>query len=379
MTEHKSRRTFLKQAGTVAAATGVVGLTGCAQSDCSQPAAGASGVAQFEPVKWKMVTTWPKNFPGLGRGAETIARYINEMTAGRIEVKVYGGGELVPPFEAFDAVSRGTAEMSHGASYYWKGKTEAAQFFTAVPFGLNIQEMNGWLYHGGGLELWRELYEPFGIVPFPGGNTGLQMGGWFNKEINSVDDLVGLKMRIPGMGGEILKRAGATPQAIPGAEIYTSLQSGVIDATEWVGPYNDLAFGLNEVGQYYYYPGWQEPSAALECCVNKEAYESLPEDLQRIVAIACQAGDLDMQADFTANNHKALAQLREQGLDMRPFPDDVLNRLADIAEEVVAEVADNDELSNRIYQSYMAFQESVRGYHKASEHSYGDFIHSRRK
>ena len=186
--------------------------------------------------KWKMVTTWPKNFPGLGTGANKLAELIGEMSGGRITVKVYGAKELVPAFEVFDAVSRGTAEMGHGAAYYWKGKSEAAQFFSTVPFGMTAQEMNGWLYYGGGLELWTELYAGFDLVPAPAGNTGVQMGGWFNKEINSVDDLKGLKMRIPGLGGEVLKRAGGTPVNLPGGELFTSLQSGAIDATEWVGP-----------------------------------------------------------------------------------------------------------------------------------------------
>ena len=205
-----------------------------------------SKLAKAEPkYKWKMVTTWPKNFPGLGTGANLLAKLITEMSGGRIEVKVYGAKELVPAFEVFNAVSSGNAEMGHGASYYWKGKSEAAQFFAAVPFGLNAQEMNSWLYYGGGMELWKEIYAEFNLIPAAAGNTGVQMGGWFNREIKSINDLKGLKMRIPGLGGEVLKRAGGTPVSLPGGEIYTSLQSGAIDATEWVGPYNDLAFGFS--------------------------------------------------------------------------------------------------------------------------------------
>ena len=196
---------------------------------------------------------------------------------------MYGAGELVPAFEVFDAVSRGTAEMGHGAAYYWKGKSEAAQFFAAVPFGMNAQEMNAWFYYGGGLELWREIYAPFGLMPAPAGNTGVQMGGWFNKEINRLDDLKGLKMRIPGLGGEVLRRAGGTPVNLPGGEIFTALQTGAIDATEWVGPYNDLAFGLHKAAKYYYYPGWHEPGTTLEAIVNKQAFDALPKDLQSIV------------------------------------------------------------------------------------------------
>ena len=241
------RRAFLTGAGAATVALG----------------AGIKTAEAKPEHKWKMVTTWPKNFPGLGTGAENLATLIGEMSAGRIEITVYGANELVPAFEVFDAVSQGTAEMGHGAAYYWKGKSEAAQFFATVPFGLTAQEQNGWFYYGGGLELWTELYAEFGLVPAPAGNTGVQMGGWFNKEINSVSDLEGLKMRIPGLGGEVLKRAGGTPVSLPGGELFTSLQSGAIDATEWVGPYNDLAFGLYKAAKYYYYPGWHEPGTTL--------------------------------------------------------------------------------------------------------------------
>ena len=209
-------------------------------------------------------------------------------TSGRLKIKVYGGGELVPPFEVFDAVSRGTVEMGHGAGYYHKGKVDAAVFFTAIPFGMTNNELNGWMYYGGGLELYQEVYSPFNLVPFPTGNTGVQMGGWFNKEINSIDDLRGLKMRIPGLGGEVLRRAGGTPVTLPGAEIFTALQTGAIDATEWVGPYNDASFGLHKAAKYYYYPGWHEMGPMLQCTVNKEAWDSLPADLQEIVRTSCQ-------------------------------------------------------------------------------------------
>lgn len=182
--------------------------------------------------KWKMVTAWPKNFPGMGTGANRLAELIGELSGGRIRVKVYGAGELVPAFEVFDAVAQGTAEMGHSSASYWKGKSETAQFFTAVPFGMTAQERNGWLYHGGGLALWTELYAGFGLVPAPAGNTGVQMGGWFNRKIKSLADLSGLKMRIPGLGGKILKRAGGTPVNLPGSELFIALQSGAIDATE---------------------------------------------------------------------------------------------------------------------------------------------------
>jgi TRAP-type mannitol/chloroaromatic compound transport system substrate-binding protein len=322
-------------------------------------------------VKWKMVTTWPKNFPGLGTGANNLAKLITEMSGGRIRVKVYGAKELVPPFEVFDAVSRGTAEMGHGAAYYWKGKSEAAQFFAAVPFGLTAQEMNGWLYHGGGMALWEEVYARFNLIPAAAGNTGVQMGGWFNKEINSLADLKGLKMRIPGLGGEVLKRAGGTPVNLPGGELYTSLQSGAIDATEWVGPYNDLAFGLYKAAKYYYYPGWHEPGTTLEAIINKSAFEALPRDLQSIVRHACQVVNQDMLAEYTARNNAALHTLvSKHKVKLRAYPDDVLKKLRQLSDQVVAEVAARDPLSKKVYDSFRQFRAQVIDWHRISEQAY---------
>ncbi|MGD8743030.1 MAG: TRAP transporter substrate-binding protein [Granulosicoccaceae bacterium] len=332
----------------------------------------ASGKASAKArYKWKMVTTWPKNFPGLGTGANYLAGLIGEMSGGRIEVKVYGAKELVPAFEIFDAVSRGTAEMGHGASYYWKGKSEAAQFFAAVPFGLTAQEMNAWFYHGGGMQLWEEVYAPFGLVPGAAGNTGVQMGGWFNKQINSVDDLKGLKMRIPGLGGEVLRRAGGTPVSLPGGEIFTSLQSGAIDATEWVGPYNDLAFGLYKVAKHYYYPGWHEPGTTLECFINKKAFEALPKDLQSIVRHATRVANQDMLAEYTARNNQALGTLvNTHKVDLRRFPDDVLGRLKSLSDEVVAEVAAKDAISKKVFESFRSFRDQAMAWHDISERAY---------
>jgi TRAP-type mannitol/chloroaromatic compound transport system substrate-binding protein len=352
------RRGFIKKAGVGALAAGTV-------------LAGAPAVHAAKTIRWKMVTTWPKNFPGLGTGANKLAELIGEMSGGRIKVKVYGAKELVPAFEVFDAVSRGTAEIGHGAAYYWKGKSEAAQFFAAVPFGMTAQEMNAWLYHGGGMELWEETYAPFGVLPMAAGNSGVQMGGWFNREINTVADLNGLKMRIPGLGGEVLKRAGGTPVSMPGSEIFTSMQTGAIDATEWVGPYNDLAFGLHKVARHYYYPGWHEPGTTLECLVNQSAYDSLPADLQSIVTNACRVVNGDMLAEYTARNNTALrALVEEHNVDVRPFPNEVISRLRALSEEVVREIAGKDAISAKVYKSYSEFRQQVVDWHDISERAY---------
>jgi len=321
--------------------------------------------------KWDMVTTWPKDFPGLGTGANTLARMINELSGGRMQVTVYGAKEIVPAFEVFDAVSNGTAQIGHGAAYYWKGKNEAFQFFSTVPFGMNTQEMNGWLFHGGGLELWKEAYEPFNLIPAPAGNTTVQMAGWFNKEINSIEDLKGLKMRIPGLGGEVLGRAGGTPVNMPGGELFTALQTGVLDATEWVGPYNDLAFGFHKVAKYYYYPGWHEPGTTLEAIINKQAYEALPADLQAVVTAACRIANSDMVDEYTANNNAALHELvNKHKVELRRLPDDVLIKLKQISDEVVHEVAKKSDLGQKVFASYSKFRDQAHDWHNISERAY---------
>ena len=364
------RRHFLRRLGSGALAAGAVLAAGCERDKPVQQDTTAAA-AKFEPLKWKMVTTWPKNFPGLGTGANFLAERITQMSGGRIQVKVYGAKELVPAFEVFSAVAQGTAELGHGAAYYWKGKSEAAQFFAAVPFGLTADEMNAWLYHGGGMELWRETYEPFGLVPMAVGNTGVQMAGWFNKEINSVEDLQGLKMRIPGLGGEVLSRAGGTPVSLPGGELFTSLQSGAIDATEWVGPYNDLAFGLYKAAKYYYYPGWHEPGTTLECIVNKAVFDELPDDLQAIVLNAARVANQDMLTEYIARNNQALRTLvDEHQVDVRKLPDSVLDRLRELSDQVVAEVAAKDELSQRVHASFQAFRDQVVAWSDISARAY---------
>lgn len=328
----------------------------------------ASGQQVFH---WKLVTTWPKNFPGLGTAPEKFASIVNKMSQGRLLIKVYGAGELVPAMGVFDAVSTGSAEAGHGAAYYWKGKLASSIFFTAVPFGMTAQEMNGWLYHGGGLELWREAYAPFNLVPMAGGNTGVQMAGWFNKEINSVADVKGLKMRIPGSGGEVWNRLGGTSVTLPGGELYTSLQTGVIDATEWVAPYNDLAFGFHEVAKYYYYPGWHEPGSTLELIINKQAFDALPEDLKAIVETAARYANADMLDEYTARNNAALRELVDvHHVQLRKLPDDVIRELHQASDDYLKELANTDPLTKRVYTSWKNFMEGAKEYHHISEQSY---------
>ncbi len=358
----------------VAALVTVLALWATERSSIAPDQHNATTGARLDPGKkyhWKIVTTWPKNFPGLGRAAENFAEMVALMSDGRFTARVYGAGEIVPAFEVFDAVSQGVADGGHGAAYYWKGKIPSSVFFTAVPFGMTAQEMNGWLQYGGGLELWREAYAPFNLLPMVGGNTGVQMAGWFNTEINSIDDLKGLKMRIPGLAGEVFNAAGGTAVRIPGGELYTSLQTGVIDAAEWVGPYNDLALGLYEVAEYYYYPGWHEPGAALEFIVNKDSFDALPPDLQAIVTVATQAANQMMLDEYTARNNAALRQLvDEHGVKLRRLPDDVLRALARGSEQVMQALIARDPMSAKIYRSWKPFYDGVRAYHHISEQAY---------
>lgn len=332
----------------------------------------AKGATQKTKYKWKMVTSWPKNFPGLGVGAENLASLINHLSNNRIRIKVFGANELIPPLEVFDFVSNGGAELGHSGAYYWKGKSAACQFFSSVPFGMNSQEMNAWLYYGGGIELWEKLYDKFNLIPRPAGNTGVQMGGWFNKEIKSLEDLKGLKMRIPGLGGEVLSRAGGVPVTLAGAEIFTALQTGVIDATEWVGPYNDRAFGLHKAAKYYYYPGWHEPGPTIECIINKNTYNKLPEDLQSIIDVACKAINIDMLSDYTAKNNLALQFLKSKNIKILKFPDEVLLKLKDISKDILKEISQIDSITQEVYLSYTKFSNNVSPWTDISDKAYLD-------
>ena len=330
-----------------------------------------------ETFNWRLVTSWPKNYPGLGMAPERIADLVEEMSDGQMKITVYGAEEQVPAFGVFDAVSSGSHQMGHSGGYFWKGKVPAAQFFTSVPFGLTADEINAWVNRGGGLELWREIYAPFNIYPIPAGNTGTQMFGWFNKEINSLEDIKGLKMRIPGIGGEVLKEAGGIPVTLPGGELFTALQTGVIDATEWVGPYNDLTFGFHQAAKYYYYPGWHEPGPMLELLINMDAWNSLPKHLQVIIETASKAVNQDMLDEYLAKNNQALTELVEvHGVELRRLPDDVIEEFREISNSILDDLAKEDETISKVYRSYLDFKNNVSAYHKISEDA---FVESRNK
>ena len=348
------RRSFLMHAAA--------GIGGAATSTLAAPA-----ISQ-DRREWRMVTTWPKNFPGLGTGAELLADLITKGTDGRLSVKVFGAGEIVPAFESMDAVASGTVEMGHGAPYYWKGKEPALQFIASMPFGMIAQEQNAWFQFAGGQAIADEVYKELGCKFFPSGNTGTQMGGWFNKEINSLEDYKGLKMRIPGLGGETVKAAGGNVINLPGGEIPPALQSGAIDATEWVGPYNDLAFGLYKSAKYYYYPGWHEPATVLDNFINLKAWESLPDDIKSIVEAANTAVNQLVLSEFGARNNSALAALVDKhGVILKKFPDPVLNGLGALSGEVMNDLASEDARSRKVMDSILTFRKGAIAWTTRSE------------
>jgi TRAP-type mannitol/chloroaromatic compound transport system substrate-binding protein len=322
---------------------------------------------------WKMVTTWPPGFPVLQEGAEKFAENIKAMSNGRLNIKVYAGGELIPALQTFDAVSQGTVEMGHGSAYYWAGKVPEAQLFSTVPFGMTARGMNAWLYEGGGLELWREVYKPFHVIPFPLGNTGVQMGGWFNKQINSLDDIQGLKMRIPGLGGKVFAKAGGNPVLLAGSEVYTSLERNTIDATEWLSPFHDQRLGLYRAAEYYYYPGWHEPGTVLELTINERAWNALPDDLKAIVSNAAMAENLRMFSEMEQKNASALQELKDrEGVQILPFPADMISRLKTLTNETLAEEAANNPKFDKVYQAYDAFRTKDSVWSAISEKAYLD-------
>lgn len=320
----------------------------------------------------KMVTTWPKNFPGLGTSAERLAERITEMSEGALTVKVFAGGELVPALESIDAVIGGTADMSHSAAYYWQGKSKALNFFTGVPYGFTANEISAWINHMGGQELWDEVYDDFGVKAFMSGQTGVQAGGWFREEISSLDDLQGLNFRTPGLAGEVWRRLGVSVINLPGGEIYQALQSGRVDAAEFVGPLTDLALGFYKVANHYYWPGFNEPGLATELAVNKSVYTSLPKSQQEMIRAASQAEYDNMYAEFNARNADSLKTLTEEhGVQVHEFPREFLVAGGNAASEVIEELrSEGDAKTKKVVESYLEARQKLLGWSKIADGAY---------
>jgi TRAP-type mannitol/chloroaromatic compound transport system substrate-binding protein len=367
------RKSFVKKV-----AVGTLGVTllgaGCNTSS-EGPTLNVPNINSNKQYKWKMVTTWPPNFPVVGEVANAFAQWVSTMSGGRMEINVYGAGELIPALEVFEAVSSGAAEMGSGASYYWSGRDASLPFFTSVPFGMNAQQMNAWLYGGGGLALWESLYERFNLVPRPAGNTGVQMAGWFNKEINTIDDFKGLKMRMPGLGAKVLQLAGGTSVLSSGSEIYTNLERGVIDATEWIGPYHDYLMGFHKIAKYYYAPGWHETGSNLEFIYNKRAYDNLPSDLKMILDTACYRANMWVLSEFEARNNEYLQRIRQDSeVSIRTFSAEVIDGLYAYTQEMLNDLTAKDENCKKVYTAYDIFRKGVQSWAKYSEEPYHRLI-----
>ena len=327
----------------------------------------APSIARAQTQKWRMVTSWPKRLPGPGMSAERIAERIRSLSGGRIDITVHAAGELVPAFEVLDAVGNGVADLGHTASFYWQGKMPAASFFTTVPFGLTPGEHVAWIEAGGGQTLWDELYASFGVKPFMGGNTGVCMGGWFRREVKSLADLRGLKLRTLGLGGEVYRRLGATPQTTPPAEILVSLQSGVIDGAEFVGPGTDIALGLYRVALFYYYPGFNKPNGTGECIISLKAWNALSDELKAVVAHACATEANYALAEMERLNAQALEVLvNEHKVKLAVFPDDLIAAARKQANDVLGELAGRSAITGKVHASYAAFRERTAPWSRVS-------------
>ena len=371
----QSRRGLIKGLGLGAAAAALAACgSDSSSADCADPAAPA--VQKKRAKRLTMVTTWPKGLPGLGTAAERVGARITELTEGELEVRVYAAGEFSPALQAYDDVASGAADMYHGAEYYWQAKSPAFSFFTAVPFGMTANEIMGWIDFGGGQKLWEELSGQYGVIAFQATNTGVQMGGWFRREINSLEDFKGLKMRIPGLGGQVVRELGGASETLPGGEIYQALQSGAIDATEWVGPWNDLALGFYQQAPYYYGPGFHEPGASLAMGMNRKTWESLTETQQRIVRAVCSETNQLSFGEFTYENARALKTLvEEHDVQLRSLPDDLTARAREISADVRAQAANAGDLEKRIYES---FEDSLKAMSLWSNYAEGGYLAARR-
>jgi len=362
------RRDFLKLGGAAAVTGGLAGCGGAQSGD-------APTVRSTKRYRWTLGLFVPEDWAIWGEGLQRFATIVDTLSAGRMEIKVVGKGGDAGPLSIFESVSDGDMEMGHAAAYFWDGKAgddlRASPFFTTVPFGMTAAGQYAWLLGGGGQELWEELYAPFDLVPIVLGSTGLQAGGWFNKPIETLADLKDIKMRLPGLGGKVLDRAGGKAETLPGHELYMALETGRIDATEWIGPYHDTMIGFHEVADHYYTGGWHEPGSVLELLINKPAWEGLDAELQGAIRAAAAEVDRWMLAQWRAKDATAYAELqRKEGLTMQPYPAEVITALKPFAQEVLAEVRDSGPLARRIHDSYVEFQELHEAYFQVNEMAY---------
>ena len=369
------RKQFVQTA--LASATAGTALTACRTRGAGNQ---ASSTGALPTLNWQMATSWPVSLDTIFGGATTFSDRVSALTGGKFKITPRSAGEIAPPLEVLNVVSQGAVPCGHTASYYYVGKTPAAAFGTSLPFGLNAQQQNAWLYEGGGLKLLQALYaKKFGVIQFPCGNTGAQMGGWFRKEISTVNDLKGLKMRIPGLGGKVMSKLGVTVQTLPGGEIFQALQTGAIDAAEWVGPYDDEKLGLQKVAQYYYYPGWWEPGPTLELQINLQAWQKLPKEYKDAIQTAAYESNATMLAKYDTRNNEALQRLIQNGVKLRPYSDEILEAAEKASFELYEEYSAKDADFKLIFEQWKAFRDRIYAWNNINEggfirHSYGKIM-----
>ena len=374
-----NRRTFLSSMATKAAGGVVMGVAaGCGMSATPAVQEPSEAVAQesgLPEISWQMATSWPVALDTIFGGAQVFAERVGAMTGGRFKIEPRAAGELAPGTQVLDVVSQGAVPIGHTASYYYVGKSPATAFGTTLPFGLNAQQQNSWLYEGGGLGLMQEFYrEKFNVIQFPAGNTGVQMGGWFNKEVNTAADLQGLKMRIPGLGGQVMAKLGVNVQVLPGGEIFQALQTGAIDAAEWVGPYDDEILGLNKVTSYYYAPGWWEPGPTLEVEINLDEWNKLPEIYQEIVKTAAFEANMTMLARYDARNNDALQRLLDSGVELREYSNEIMQAAEAASFELYDEFSASDADFKSIFEQWSAFRKGIYAWNDVNEGSFARYV-----
>lgn len=369
------RRDFAKTA--LLGAAGATVLSGCGNDDAESDQEGAPNVQTNKQVRWQLVSSFSRSLDTIYGAAQVLADRVERLTDGNFQIRPYSAGELVPAGEVLGSVQNGTFEMGHSASYYFIGKNPALAFDSTVPFGLTARQYRAWIYHGGGLELLRDVFSDFNILNLPGGNTGVQMGGWFNTQVTSLADMQGLRMRIPGLGGRVMNEMGVTTQMIPSGEIYPSLDQGTVDAAEWVGPYDDEKLKLHEAAEYYYYPGWWEPGPALTFYVNLDAWNQLPTQYQEALTTAAAQADLNMLAQYDHKNPAALDRLLEKGTKLRRFPDDVMTRAREVTTQLLEDNARENQQYRKIYESYKQAREDAYRWFGTAEMAYADFAFPR--
>ncbi|EDZ92195.1 TRAP dicarboxylate transporter- DctP subunit [Limnospira maxima CS-328] len=351
------------------------GVATAALAACSPQNTGPAVQSDSLPrVRWKMATSWPTSLDTLYGAAELIAELVSKLTDGRFTIQTFAAGEIVPGLQVLDAIQQGTVECGHTASYYYIGKNPALTFGTCVPFGLNTQQQMAWLYHGGGIEAMNKLYADFNTIAFPAGNSGAQMGGWFKREVNNIADLNGLKMRIPGLGGEVLSRLGVNVQVLPGGEIFLALERGAIDAAEFVGPYDDEKLGLNNAARLYYYPGWWEPGSSFDLQINLTAWNRLPTEYQEILKTAASAANIQTLAKYDVQNPQALKRLIDGGTQLKAFSPEILQASLAATTDLLEDMAIRNSSFRDIYEPWKQFRDSIRQWHAVGEFAFSNFV-----